>query len=465
MVGSLFFSLAGWHYYKDFFWVFTQFPYQLHHPIYNQPGILFHFLTYRDELIGLPLEILFIAGTLQVLKELFSRDRAIRDRTVILCLLSLIPFFFYLSFHSFLYWKGLGGSLGLTRVLAGVLPLAAIICLKGLATLLQISGFSKQWRGIISFLVIVLIVYSTFRTFPFPFPQSPEEETIERTSRWVKASPYNGKLLYYTDLSTPFIMGVNLFSNCPPSCLVLRKSHTLDTIPEGSVIVWDAHFGGNESWILSDTILAHPRMKLIKSFMPSTEWTTFGGRPYMCLVFTACNSTMRYDNYAILDSLSSDRHLNFVEIPVYLNSFEAPEPGQDVRQITSAFFHTGRHSLGMDQNRNFSPGFSRTIGSLPVKPGRNSMISASVYIYPPALLTMPGTLFIISFEHRKQSYSYTKTDLISQNLIPGKWTKLMLQVPFPEIKSPDDLIKIYIWNFGKQAFYIDDLRVNLLTVR
>ncbi len=462
VVGTLLFSLAGWHYYKDFFWVFTQFPYQLHHPIYNQQGDLLHFLIYRDEIIGLPLEILFIAGTLQVTRELFSGDRALRDRTVILCLLSLTPFIFYLSFHSFLYWKGLGASIGLTRVLAGVLPLAAIICLKGFSMLLQISGFSKVWRGIVSFLVILLIVHSTFRIFPFPFPQSPEEETIARTSRWVKASPYFGKLLYYTDLSTPFIMGVNLFANCPPSCLLLTKSHTLDTIHEGSVIVWDAHFGGNESWILSDTILGHPRMKLIKSFKPDLEWTTFGGRPYMCLVFTACNGNMPYDNYAILDSLTYNRHLNFKEIPVYLNSFEATEPGQDVRQITSAFVHTGHHALVMDQNRDFSPGFSRTIRSLPVKPDRNSMISASVYIYPQANLTMPGTQFIISFEHENQSYSYTKADLVSQNLIPGKWNKLMLQVPFPEIKSPDDLIKVYIWNFGKQSFYMDDLRVDML---
>ena len=104
VVGTLLFSLAGWHYYKDFFWVFTQFPYQLHHPIYNQQGDLLHFLIYRDEIIGLPLEILFIAGTLQVTRELFSGDRALRDRTVILCLLSLTPIYLLsvLSFFSLL---------------------------------------------------------------------------------------------------------------------------------------------------------------------------------------------------------------------------------------------------------------------------------------------------------------------------------------------------------------------------
>jgi hypothetical protein len=462
VAGTLFFSLAGMHYYKDFFWVFTQFPYQFHHPIYNQQGDLFHFLTYRDEIIGLVPEILFIVGSLQLIKEIFTGDRALRSRTVIICLLALFPFVFYLAFHSILYWKGLGASIGLTRVLAGVLPLAALVSLKGFATLAQIFGLTERWRTVFSTAVVLLMVYATFRLFPFPYPQNPEEETIERTSLWVKESPYFGSLLYYTDLTTPFIMKVDPFNNWPPSCLLLHKCHALDTIHEGSVIVWDAHFGANESWIPSDSILSHPRMKLIKLFKPAVSWNTFGGRPYECMVFTVSQGNQRYDNYAIHDSLSSEADPNSRTVSVYLNSFETPEPGKDSTQITSGFVHSGKYSLVVDQRQEYTPGMCNTVGSLSEKFDINTVIKATVYIYPLQTLDKPNTLFIISLENGNKSYSYSSIDLKAQELVPGKWNKVMLQTTAPEIKSPDDLIKVYIWNPGKQLFYMDDLNVEVV---
>jgi hypothetical protein len=32
-------------------------------------------------------------------------------------------------------------------------------------------------------------------------------------------------------------------------------------------------------------------------------------------------------------------------------------------------------------------------------------------------------------------------------------------VPLPVLKSPGDILKVYIWNPGKQLFYLDDMRV------
>ena len=140
--GVIFFSLAGFFYYKDIFWVITQFPYPVnyHHPIYNKAGSIWHFLHSRNETLGLPMEILFLGGIGTMVVELFSRDKEVRHRVHFLIMLVLGPFLLYLSFHSVLYWKAMGGSLGLERVLAAVMPLAALVALKGYTAIENLIG-------------------------------------------------------------------------------------------------------------------------------------------------------------------------------------------------------------------------------------------------------------------------------------------------------------------------------------
>ena len=53
------------------------------------------------------------------------------------------PFFTYFIAHSIFWWKGLFGSLGLERSIAGVLPLAGIIGGRGLEWILKPIVFNK----------------------------------------------------------------------------------------------------------------------------------------------------------------------------------------------------------------------------------------------------------------------------------------------------------------------------------
>jgi hypothetical protein len=71
-------------------------------------------------------------------------------------------------------------------------------------------------------------------------------------------------------------------------------------------------------------------------------------------------------------------------------------------------------------------------------------------------------LLVVSFEHKNKPYSYTALNLNEQKIKSGHWRRVSLSVSLPVFRSPDDLLKVYIWNPGKQVFYIDDMRVERL---
>lgn len=184
--GIIFFSLAGWICFGDILCLINRFPYPVNytHPIYHETGSLWHFFNRRNLIIGLPLEILFLAGVAGMIRDLFSRDGSIRNNARLLGILVFSPFLGYLALHSFLYWKAMGGSMGLERVMAAVLPLAAIVSLKGLCEVMKFFSFSRWVTWTLPVLVTSVVVVIPFITYKIP--------TLYRPRRRRSAGQRNG---------------------------------------------------------------------------------------------------------------------------------------------------------------------------------------------------------------------------------------------------------------------------------
>jgi hypothetical protein len=467
--GVIFFSILGSWYYKDLFWVFTQFPYPVtyHHPIYNKGGSLWHFLQTRDSTLGLPLEILFLAGTIGIGRDFFSGDQNLRHRMHLLAALVLGPFLLYLAFHSFLFWKAMGGSLGLERVLAAVMPFAALVALKGYATLEEVAGQNRTIRSIFMLLVIAFVVIIPFRWNVIPFPLSPEEKIIKEATEWIKTSTYSNRLVYYTDNNVPYYLGIDPYRKSPAACYLFGDEKYLDTIPPGSLLVWDAHFGANESKVPLDSLLGNPHQQLIKYFRPEKPWITFGGHEYDCYITVALAEGQSADNLTIRDSLVEILESGHSLDTILQKSFEQPGDAGDPSCLSRNFVHKGSFAYLMDGRTEFSPGLC-----LPVKDIRIARIDSSLsssahkagiravaYVYLTEPASTANTLLVISFEHKNKPYSYTSMNLNEQKLKPNRWNRISLTAPLPAFKSPGDLLKVYIWNPGKQLFYLDDLRI------
>ena len=461
--GVVVLSLLGCFYYKDIFWVFTQFPYPVtyHHPIYTKTGSLWHFLEIRDYILGLPLELLFLAGTGAMFRDVFSKNKDARRNLILLFMLALLPFLVYLAFHAVLFWKAMGGSMGIERVLAAVLPLSALVALKGYQTLEEILGRNRYVRASFRVIVLTAILITPFRIYVFPFPLSPEEATIKRTVEWVKISSLQHRLFYYTDNNVPYYMGVDPFQTKPALSHLLVTCKSLDTIPAGSVVIWDAHFGANESKIPIDSLLGNSRQQLVNYFRPDEPWVTFGGHNYECYITKTLMPGQTVDNYVIRDSLQEILDTAGCYQTLLTKTFELAGDAWDPSYLSTETVHKGKFSFIMDGRTEFSQGVTQPVSTLTLK-GPKPELLASVYVFLPERVIGIQTRLIISFEHQNQSYSYTAVDINQQNLRLNRWCRVSLTAPLPEFKSPDDVLKVYLWNPGKQKFYMDDLQVRMI---
>ncbi|MCK9421879.1 MAG: hypothetical protein M0Q38_04725 [Bacteroidales bacterium] len=70
-------------------------------------------------------------------------------------------------------------------------------------------------------------------------------------------------------------------------------------------------------------------------------------------------------------------------------------------------------------------------------------------------------MFVISIENNGNSYNYSSAILNKLNLRQNQWNKVVIRAPLDQVKSQNDVLKVYIWNPGKQKIFIDDLKVDL----
>ncbi|MFZ4521607.1 MAG: hypothetical protein ACOYNC_07875 [Bacteroidales bacterium] len=458
--GILVFTIIGGIYYKDLLWLINRFPYPINytHPIYNKMGSLWHFLEFREMILGLPMEILFVAGIGGIVRDLFSKDGAIRKNVWLLIILVVAPFMAYLVLHSLLFWKAMGGSMGLERVLAAVLPLAALISLKGFSDLEELFRNSRILTIAFTTIILGFIIYIPFKMYPVPYPLSPEEETIRRATDWLKTSPWSGRLFLYTDNNVPYFMKADPYRKNPVECTLFGDCKFLDTIPRGTVFIWDAHFGANESKIPIDSLLRNKRQKVVNYFRPAQPWLTFGGGWYDCYITRTIEVGETADNYAIRDSIQDTLDARKCTKLLWVNAFENPGDAWDPSYLTSDTIHLGKRAYRMDYRTEYSPGFTQPVSTLPVSEVKQELL-VNIYVNIPQIRAEMNTLLVISFEHRNKSYGYTAVNLNTINLRPGKWNRVALSAPVPKFISDKDLVKVYIWNPGKQLFYLDDFKL------
>jgi len=114
----------------------------------------------------------------------------------------------------------------------------------------------------------------------------------------------------------------------------------------------------------------------------------------------------------------------------------------------------------MDSRTEYSPGINLKVSELQATDD-SAELRASLYVNLPVIRHTLNTLLVVSFEHRDKPYCYTAVNLNDVTVRPGKWQRVSLEVPLPVFRSMKDQVKVYIWNPGKQLFYIDDLRFEL----
>ncbi len=89
-------------------------------------------------LFGKPLTALGVVGILSIVFIFFRNKLLPNKQNQLEILIILIPFLAYFCGHSFLFWKGAGGSGGATRVMASIAPLAVLLAMRGLKLIIDL---------------------------------------------------------------------------------------------------------------------------------------------------------------------------------------------------------------------------------------------------------------------------------------------------------------------------------------
>jgi len=121
--------------------------------------------------------------------------------------------------------------------------------------------------------------------------------------------------------------------------------------------------------------------------------------------------------------------------------------------------HTGKGSQKLNGSYPYSAGPDIMFKDITSKD--HACIRAGVWIYIPETYSEELPLLVITFHHKGEAYKYRTVEIPKDSLIKGQWKYLTADYLTPEVRSPEDNLKVYIWHRGQQDIWIDDLVVDI----
>ncbi|MEI6122923.1 MAG: hypothetical protein WCQ95_04775 [Bacteroidota bacterium] len=448
--GFVAYGVVGYFVNHDFWWFFTQNPYQGAQDIYGK-GSLWHFVGAYREIFGPVLTLLVLIGLAAYALPFFSRKRQ-QPLPVSEIFVVMLPAALYFAAHSYVWWRGLNGSLGLVRVMAGILPLAAVLGIKGLNLLAPAIGRYKKLFVGLGLALVVYIVYQPFATYPLPFPNGPEERVLDKTALWLQKNQLNQQKIYTINAYLFFKLSRDPFdTNLVAQSYPPAQNLTAYTQP-GDLLIWDSHFGPNEGRLDLETLLANPYFVLNALFLGDDNYVALGGRPYEVYVFQRTVDTNHLDNHSQLLQLKENY---YVKKPIYVNTFSHTHVFADSAQTNSCFLIT--------PPMEFSPGLDTVLADLHLPP--QSSFEMCVDLFGAPNLQNTSIDMVASVFSGSKSYLYTSFPIRLNQLTPNTWNTLHYTFAMPQNTQSNAQFKVYLWNNNKAKLFIDNLNVSMIVLK
>ena len=231
--GHIVYSMIGYFHYQDILWVFTKIPYA-HLSSHYGSGSLFHFAEKLNYLMGIPLLVFFMLGTIRILVG-WKRMR-IASRLVMILFLS-----FFIA-HSLFWYLEIFNSMGLKRVFAAITPLMAIISL---------FGFDLFRKILVNFARKGLMAISLLLIFAFPFTSNPAavdwidlnltdaQENAKSIAAYLKEIRELNNRFIYTDPFLSYTLNIDPFDGEKHQILAQNKGIVSPMLKSGDLIIWD----------------------------------------------------------------------------------------------------------------------------------------------------------------------------------------------------------------------------------
>jgi len=448
--GTLLYSIAGYFYYHDFFWILNQNPYTGSNREFYGSGHLLTFVYGYKTIWGILLTFLFCAGLLSII---ITGIQSIRDNTFKESklpeefILIFGSFVLYFIAHSVMWWQGLANSLGLLRVLAAVMPASALICLRGFNFLMR-PVLRRKPIVEYSFLALILffLIRGPFAQHYFPYKLDPEQALMRKAADWYNTSPYTHHKLYYIYPVFAHFTDIDPFDKARVgelwSLLSDIEVYGIDAMPDSTIIFWDSHFGPNECVLPLDYLMHNPHFHLIKVFKAEEAHTTFKETMFKVYVF------IRHRKAIDTDTLGR-----------VFYDYETPAPElKNIEALVTDVAFSGNTASSLSATNEFSAIVEKRVSDIPqgtLKTNINFMLW-DINPFPNEALTV----FSIEDTQGKNLYWEGIPITSEDNHKPLVWREVFVEILLSIDMYPSDaVVKFYVWNKERNDFYIDDFEI------
>lgn len=445
--GFVFYTLIGLiFYYHDIGWVFNQNPYQHYIIQFNEPMKLLHFIRYYKYITGSVVGLLTITGVLFFRRSTRLSNKSEHLNTNYELILVYIPFFVFFLVHSILYWTGMFGSIGEFRVIACVIPLAALISIQGMNFLLISIPFRKFVFFPLLFTGLIIIFYENKNIFHWGFKHDESQQLAMETADWIKANHLDSIKFYFYDPIYFVLLNKDPFNPLDCRQKVYFSEHPEIGIKNGELIIWDAHFAPNNEQVLNlKTLLESNYFELIKMFQPGVPFKVNGDIDYEIYIFKRVNKN-KNPAHSVVSRLD----------------FETPRNQADILFRSDTISFNGNYSYKLDSIQMYLPLDVIPVGSL-LKSGVENL-KASVYFFPVVDPTTNHSALVASFERKDSSYENHIIGLQETAFRLNSWNKISLNLNIPSQAQEGDILKIVVYQPGYHYIYVDQLQLEAIRI-
>lgn len=243
-------------------------------------------------------------------------DHSHRRHHLMVLFITLGPVVLILAAHSYVWWKGGHGSLGLDRVMATSLPLLVLFSVHVLASLWKRLPMNTAMRPAFTVLIglFAAVAYPhVVAELLLPYRPDMVQTTLRRTAERVKELRKEGERVYFM---TPLIGA--LLDLDPRDDSEAQLLYEPTSIAEGSgiragdIVVWDAHHARMDGRIPLDSLMRSGRFSLMAVVKPEETTMVLGNVPYEVYLFQR-RSVQRM---AVVDTLFRLSQAKASEVPV-----------------------------------------------------------------------------------------------------------------------------------------------------
>lgn len=265
LTGHLVYSIAGYFFHQDLFWVFNKIPYARMSSNYGSGGI-FHFSEGLLYVIGTPLYLLFWFGVIAVIWKTIK----VKTPTALFIIVLGGTAAFILA-HSLFWYLGIFNSMGLKRVLIGIVPLIAILCLQGYNFIKEeLLKNRTPLQGVFKFGIILYLLVFPFTTHPGAIDWkkdmnlSKEQEIAVRLAAYVQQKFENLPRIISAHPYLSYILKVDYFDK--DKCLQLTQNYK-NEIRSGDLLIWENWYAVVEHQLDKNILEQDPRLIKLEDFL------------------------------------------------------------------------------------------------------------------------------------------------------------------------------------------------------